>query len=65
LPPVVAVDDGQALTADRLVTRDPEQWQCGRISNSRRVPEFADGFLPTRSCLDQALRSCLAVGESF
>jgi hypothetical protein len=25
VPPVVAVDDGQALCADRLVTRDPEQ----------------------------------------
>jgi hypothetical protein len=27
----------------------------GWLSNSRRVPELADGFLPTRSCLDQAL----------
>jgi hypothetical protein len=25
------------------------------LSNSRRVPEFADGCLPTQSCLDQGL----------
>jgi len=25
------------------------------VSNSRRVPEFADGCLPTQSCLDQGL----------
>jgi len=25
------------------------------LSNSRRVPEFGDGCLPTRFCLDQGL----------
>jgi hypothetical protein len=25
------------------------------VSNSRRVPEFADGCLPAQSCLDQGL----------
>ena len=34
--------------------RHPDPEQC-ELSNSRRVPEFADGFLPTRSCLDQGL----------
>jgi len=32
-----------------------ERERHDRLSNSRRVPEFADGFMPTRSCLDQGL----------
>jgi hypothetical protein len=29
--------------------------QIGGMSNSRWVPEFGDGCLPTRFCLDQGL----------